>query len=125
LVIKEMHLFEITIFKSKLYKICWSDQILYVLRFSFPDFYSLRPLGDWAPFLRHLYKKCLIVFYSSFFLLGKLKCRFLLFFFLFNIFKPRIAETADQRRIYHSISVLFKFFHQDCPVPIFTQNTVK
>jgi hypothetical protein len=25
----------------------------FVLRFTFPDFYSLRPLGDWAPFLRH------------------------------------------------------------------------
>jgi hypothetical protein len=23
------------------------------LRFTFPDCYSLRPLGDWAPFLRH------------------------------------------------------------------------
>jgi hypothetical protein len=28
----------------------------FVLRFTFPDFYSLRALGDWAPFLRHLYK---------------------------------------------------------------------
>jgi antibiotic biosynthesis monooxygenase (ABM) superfamily enzyme len=25
------------------------------LRFTLPDFYSLRPLGDRAPFLRHLY----------------------------------------------------------------------
>jgi hypothetical protein len=25
----------------------------FVLRFTFPGLYSLRPLGDWAPFLRH------------------------------------------------------------------------
>jgi hypothetical protein len=25
----------------------------FVLRFTLPDFYSLTPLGDWAPFLRH------------------------------------------------------------------------
>jgi hypothetical protein len=25
------------------------------LKFTFPDFYSLKALGDWTPFLRHMY----------------------------------------------------------------------
>jgi hypothetical protein len=51
LVIKEIHLFEITIFKQVIQNLLVRSN--FVLRFIFPDFYSLRPLGDWAPFLRH------------------------------------------------------------------------
>jgi hypothetical protein len=53
--IKEIHLFEISIFNSTIYKIYCSDQT-FVLTLPYQtDLYSLRPLGDWAPFLRHLY----------------------------------------------------------------------